>query len=113
MERCNGCMKLKKSHPVCEHCGYDERTKNQEHQLPVGTVQKLLDQAGCRLDYIHGEEAVRGLVRDEHAVGILLPAIDKHMLFPAVRQNGPLPRKCFSMGEAHEKRYYMEAREII
>ena len=60
----------------------------------------------------HGESAVRGLVRDEGAVGILLPAIDKFALFPAVRQNGPLPRKCFSMGEANEKRYYMEARKI-
>ena len=82
------------------------------HELPVGTVQKLLDQAKFHIDYIHGEDAVRGLVRDENAVGILLPAIDKHSLFPAVRQNGPLPRKCFSMGEAHEKRYYMEARSI-
>ena len=82
------------------------------HELPVGTVQKLLDQARFRIDYIHGEEAVRGLIRDEHAVGILLPAIDKFSLFPAVRKNGPLPRKCFSMGEAHEKRFYMEARTI-
>ena len=82
------------------------------HELPVGTLQKLLDQAGFQLDYIHGEDAVRGLVRDEGAVGLLVPGIDKHTLFPAVRLNGPLPRKCFSMGEAQEKRYYMEARSI-
>ena len=25
---------------------------------------------------------------------------------------GPTPRKTFSMGEAHEKRYYVEARRI-
>ena len=91
---------------------YPLRISNPLHELPVGTVQKLLDQAHFHIDYIHGEDAVRGLVRDENAVGILLPAIDKHTLFPAVRQNGPLPRKCFSMGEAHEKRYYMEARSI-
>ncbi len=83
------------------------------HELPLGTLQKLLDQAGFHLDYIHGEDAVRGLVRDGNAVGLLVPGIDKHMLFPAVRKNGPLPRKCFSMGEAHEKRYYMEARSIV
>ena len=47
------------------------------------------------------------------ATTINVSGIDKHMLFPAVRKNGPLPRKCFSMGEAHEKRYYMEARSII
>ena len=92
---------------------YPLRISNPLHELPVGTVQKLLDRAGFRVDYIHGEDALRGLVQEENAVGILLPAINKFTLFPAVRQNGPLPRKCFSMGEAPEKRYYMEARAII
>jgi len=27
-------------------------------------------------------------------------------------REGPLPRKTFSMGEANEKRYYIEARRI-
>ena len=92
---------------------YPMRIGKPLHELPVGTLQKLLDQAHFQLDYIHGEDAVRGLVRDEGAVGLLVSGIDKHTLFPAVRKNGPLPRKCFSMGEAHEKRYYMEARSII
>ena len=39
--------------------------------------------------------------------------MDKALLFPAVAKNGPLPRKTFSMGEANEKRYYMEARKIV
>ena len=83
------------------------------HRLPVGTVQQLLDRReGIRLDYVHGDEAVRSIVRKENAVGILLPPMDKSLLFPAVQQNGPLPRKTFSMGEANEKRYYMEARRI-
>ena len=84
------------------------------HTLPVGTVQTLLDRAaGLTLDYVHGEEAVAGIVNREPAVGILLPPMDKALLFPAVTKNGPLPRKTFSMGEANEKRYYMEARKII
>lgn len=84
------------------------------HSLPVGTVQQLLDkQPGLKLDYVHGDDAVRGLVQKENAVGILLPPMDKALLFPAVAKNGPLPRKTFSMGEANEKRYYMEARKII
>ena len=37
----------------------------------------------------------------------------KSLLFPAVAKDGPLPRKTFSMGEANEKRYYMEARKIV
>ena len=83
------------------------------HSLPVGTVQQLLDrQRGLRLDYVHGDDAVRQIVAQENAVGILLPPMDKSLLFPAVAKNGPLPRKTFSMGEANEKRYYMEARII-
>ena len=84
------------------------------HSLPVGTVQQLLDKvSGLNLDYVHGEDAVRDIVKKENAVGILLPPMDKSLLFPAVEKNGPLPRKTFSMGEANEKRYYMEARKIV
>ena len=54
---------------------------------------------------------MRGLV-DQGAVGCLLPAMDKHVLFESVRQGGALPRKTFSMGEAVEKRYYLECRRI-
>ena len=83
------------------------------HSLPVGTVQQLLDRVpGLSLDYVHGEDAVRELVAKGGAVGILVPPMDKGTLFPAVAKNGPLPRKTFSMGEANEKRYYMEARKI-
>lgn len=83
------------------------------HTLPVGTVQLLLDRwPGLKLDYVHGDAAVRSLVAGGGAVGILLPPMPKESLFPAVSENGPLPRKTFSMGEANEKRYYMEARII-
>ena len=98
---------------VHEKGDYPLRIGKPLHELPLGTIQKMLDQARFRLDYIHGEDAVRSIVHGENAVGILVSGIDKHLLFPAVRKNGPLPRKCFSMGEAHEKRYYMEARSII
>ena len=36
--RCPGCMEEKQQHPVCEHCGWDERTQNEPHQLPVGSI---------------------------------------------------------------------------
>ena len=89
------------------------RIGNPLHALPVGTVQRLLDKTDWKLDYVHGEDAVRAIVNRENAVGLLLPPMPKGMLFPAVSQNGPLPRKTFSMGEANEKRYYMEARLIV
>ncbi len=83
------------------------------HALPVGTVQKCLDERGIRdIDYVHGEDAVRSLVGKTNT-GILLPAMDKALLFPAVEKDGALPRKTFSMGEAFEKRYYMEVRKIL
>ena len=89
------------------------RITNPLHSLPVGTVQTLLDrQSGLNIDYVHGDQAVHEIVEKENAVGILLPPMDKALLFPAVAKGGPLPRKTFSMGEANEKRYYMEARKI-
>lgn len=83
------------------------------YSLPVGTVQRLLDEADAKVDYVHGADAVRAIVQREQAVGILVPPMPKEMLFPAVEANGPLPRKTFSMGEANEKRYYVEARRIV
>ena len=84
------------------------------HPLPVGSVQMLLDQhKDIEIDYIHGENSVRELVKAGRGTGILVPAMDKSLLFPAVAQGGVLPRKTFSMGEAHEKRYYMETRKIL
>lgn len=87
-----------------------------DNPLPLYTLQKFLDEwlsgvPGASIDYIHGEEAVRALSQAGN-VGLLLPAMDKRALFESVRRGGALPRKTFSMGEAHEKRYYLECREI-
>lgn len=98
---------------VCKAGDIPLRITRPLHSLPVGTVQTLLDRhKELKLDYVHGEDAVRDLVKAGQNVGILLPPMDKATLFPAVQKNGPLPRKTFSMGEANEKRYYMEARRI-
>jgi hypothetical protein len=87
------------------------------HPLAVGTLQTFLDEwmpahPGTRLDYVHGEAAARALAAGGNTVAFLLPALPKADLFPAVARLGALPRKTFSMGEAHEKRYYMEARRL-
>ena len=39
-------------------------------------------------------------------------AFDKGELFGYIRRYGVLPRKTFSMGHAHDKRFYLEARKI-
>ena len=86
-------------------------------QLPVGTLQNFLDwylarHKGVRVDYIHGEDVARKLSAQPDTVGFLLPAMGKEELFPTVIRDGVLPRKTFSMGEAHDKRFYLEARKI-
>ena len=86
-------------------------------QLAVGTLQNAIDallseQKGAEVDYIHGADVVKDLSAKENAIGFLLPAMAKSELFPTVVYDGALPRKTFSMGEANEKRYYMECRRI-
>ncbi len=84
--------------------------------LAVGALQQLIDEYisenGGSVDYVHGEGSAAALAENECSVAFLLPAIDKFSLFPAVEKDGALPRKTFSLGEANDKRYYLEARRI-
>ncbi len=87
------------------------------HKLEVGVLQNALDVIVKELkladiDYIHGEASTRSLASEKGNIGFLLPAMDKFDLFPAIAGFGSLPRKTFSMGEANEKRYYIEAKSI-
>ena len=63
---------------------------------------------GGYVDYVHGES---GLKRDGFC-GIMLHSVKKSELFDYVIANGVLPKKTFSLGEAEEKRFYIEARKI-
>ena len=86
-------------------------------QLEVGTLQNALDVVlkrteGAVIDYIHGEDVVNELGSKPGNMGFLLPPMAKGDLFKTVVFDGALPRKTFSMGEAHEKRYYLECRKI-
>jgi len=95
-----------------------------EFNLPNNTakaiklVQDYIDKNLSRnlemsVDYIHGEDELRNVcLRRKKAVGILLPKLDKKDLFEFIIKNGVLPRKTFSVGEANEKRYYLEAHVI-
>ncbi|MBR4545383.1 MAG: DUF1015 domain-containing protein [Oscillibacter sp.] len=89
---------------------------NPKAQLAVGTLQSFLDdyvrQNDLTVDYIHGDEAARTLGQTPGNIAILLPAMGKNELFKTVIADGVLPRKTFSMGEARDKRYYVEARKI-
>lgn len=67
----------------------------------------------AEIDYIHGSDEVLKLGERENAVGILLPPIAKDSFFETISGRGPLPRKSFSMGEADEKRFYLECRRLF
>ncbi len=87
------------------------------HSLTVGTLQRFLDaylaeHKDVKIDYIHGEDSLTALAMKEGAVGFLFGGMEKSELFPSVAKDGALPRKTFSMGEAYDKRYYLEARMI-
>ena len=85
--------------------------------LPVGTIQGFLDgflkEGGAeKIDYVHGEDVTVKLGSQPNNAGFYLPGMSKSDLFKTVILDGALPRKTFSMGEAREKRFYMEARKI-
>ena len=86
--------------------------------VAVGRVQEYIDayiktHPNASVDYVHGLEDLKGVVdKAENVVGITLPPLDKNDLFDYVLKVGAFPRKTFSMGEAAEKRYYVESKKI-
>jgi len=87
------------------------------HPIDIGCLQIFIDEylkshpeAEC--DYIHGVEDTIELSKAENTVAFLCNGIEKDALLSYVAENGSLPRKTFSMGEAKSKRYYIEARKI-
>ncbi len=92
-------------------------TKKHDHTLTVGSVQNFLDKylaekGAVEVDYVHGDEAILDLGTSSSNAGFYLPVMQKSQLFETVIKDGELPRKTFSMGEANEKRFYLECRKI-
>jgi uncharacterized protein DUF1015 len=85
--------------------------------LAVAVLQAALDawlaaHPEARIDYIHGGDVLAQLAEKPDRTGFVLPAFERGALFPTVARDGALPRKTFSLGEAEEKRFYLEARRI-
>ncbi len=88
------------------------------HNLSVGTLQEFLDKyvkghEDVEIDYVHGDDVLDKLSKQEGNMGFYLPPITKDNFFKSVILDGTLPRKTFSMGHAHDKRFYLEARRIL
>ena len=91
--------------------------ENPDCQLPTGSVQAFLDEfleskGAERIDFIHGDDAILEIGQKPGNIGFYLPAMQKSDLFKTVILEGALPRKTFSMGEAKDKRFYLECRQI-
>ena len=103
---------------VCSCCEHTVGFDNPDGAIPVDTLQRYLDDylrrhPEAEIDYIHGDDVLRDLAQKEGSIGFLVPPIDKSTFFEAIKQLGTLPRKTFSMGHAHEKRFYMECKMIV
>ena len=86
-------------------------------KLAVASLQDFLDDyldtyPLASLDYIHGQVVVEKLAAEPNSIGFLLPVMNKHDLFETIVIDGATPRKTFSLGEAEEKRYYLECRRL-
>lgn len=91
---------------------------NPPYNLEAETLQVFLDtfvgrSSDAKIDYIHGDDALAKLGILPGNIGFYLPPIDKHTFFTTIMLDGALPRKTFSMGEADDKRYYLECRKLI
>ena len=85
--------------------------------LAVGNLQAFLDKGmkedlAEEIDYVHGKDVVLSLGKKSGNIAFYLPCMGKDELFRTVILDGALPRKTFSMGEAVEKRFYIESRKI-
>ena len=90
--------------------------KGGKSNISVGSIQAFIDdylaKNGGRVDYIHGEDVTKKLAAQNGSIGFMVDAMDKTELYPTVIADGSLPRKTFSMGEAADKRFYLEAKRI-
>jgi len=93
---------------------------NPKKVLPVATFTDFIDpwltkNSTVRIDYVHETTAIdRECIESKHGnIGFVFPSMEKSDLFKTVIFDGVLPRKTFSMGASHDKRFYFEGRRIV
>lgn len=75
-------------------------------------VEAYIKQTGAEVDYVHDLKYLKECVSASSGMGIVMPAFRREDLFGYVVNVGNLPKKAFSIGEAEQKRYYLECRKI-
>jgi uncharacterized protein (DUF1015 family) len=84
---------------------------NPTHDLEVEILDEIID--NYSIEYEHDPEVVEKLGKEQGNIGFFLPSLKKSDFFSLIKKKGILPRKSFSLGKENEKRYYIEARQII
>ena len=90
---------------------------NPKYYLPVKVLQEFLDnylkKNKAKIDYIHGKSETVTISQKANNIGFIFETMAKGDLFETIERDGVLPRKTFSMGEAYDKRFYVECRKIV
>lgn len=108
-------MQMKKDAPVCEYCGYDERSANLPHQLPVGSilgnqylVGRVLGQGGFGITYIGWDQnlSTRVAIKEYFPAGV----VQRHVGWgtSVICATGENPE----VYEKHKERFLREARTL-
>lgn len=97
---------------------YSAEFPEDEERLPNALVDLAFETLRSRnpkatIDFIHGWNHTKNFAKQGSAVSTFFPVIARDRLFDYVINQGSLPRKAFSMGDAEEKRYYIESRRIL
>lgn len=98
--------------------------KSFEYCLPnnsptaISLVQDLIDRClekeiEMSVEYVSSlEELKEKCAKNDKAIGLTLPKIDKNQLFEFIIKHGILPRKSYTLCSDNERRYYLEAHKI-
>lgn len=112
-DRCGGESSIK---AVCDGKEYvipvKENSSDAIADLQNAMDEYLREHKEAGIDYVHGGGYTAKIAKDNGAVAIFMPTVEKQTLFDYVARRGVLPRKSFSMGNAEDKRYYYETKKI-
>lgn len=103
-------------HRLVYNADIQKLQKDLDTNTPLQELQpkldKWLEENGGSLEYIHGKTNCERLAKEKNGLAITWDKFSKETLFSDVLKNGVLCRKSFSIGEAIDKRYYLECRRI-
>lgn len=74
--------------------------------------QYIAKNPAASVDYVHGDEELARLSKLPNTQVFEMPTMCKATFFATVEKHKVLPKKCFSIGQAKAKRYYLEVRAL-